>query len=268
MKDLFGDDTVANIITPDTRKRADTVIKHWQEMVSKGERRVEGHWNGEILNPLANREHDALWEHGDGEAVSHLVAQKIKSNPEVAKLAIHPDVKRYVSHRLLDLANTSLSVEESVIAGSAAPASPELISYSLRYLKENMDASDKISEHYDNDPIFADAINAIIPNFEYPDWSHRTIGQAIHSVRPKMDQPAILTGAQAAMVEDGKIYVGSVVSNNGAVLVHDLGRKTLVAHQLDKLNRVPAPGSTVRIEYSGGRGEVSEAKMLRQGNER
>lgn len=271
MKDLFGDDTVANIITPDTRKRADMVISHWQEMVTNGERRVGGHWNGEILNPIANREHDALWEHGDGDAVSHLVAQKIKSSPEVAKLALHPDVKRYVSHHLLDLASSTLSIEDS---NKEIAPSQDWSSYCFRYLNDNFPAADKISQHYDSNPYFADAINTITRNFEYPDWSHRSVGDALQSALRHIDQSAgtaagqVLAGSRHAIVQDGTVYVGSIISNDGRVVVQDTGRKTSVAHQLDKLNQSPAPGNRVRIEYSGGRGEVSEAKMLRRGNER
>lgn len=32
-----------------------------------------------------------------------------------------------------------------------------------------------VAELYDTDPAFADAINDLIPGFEYPDWSHRTV---------------------------------------------------------------------------------------------
>lgn len=109
--DLFGDES-GGVVTSGAKNRAKKVVEHWQEMVRNGVRREKGEFFGDILNPLANRVHDGLWEMGDGNVVFKLVEQNIIHDPQVAGLAYHHDVKRYVSHRLLDLANVVLMAEQ------------------------------------------------------------------------------------------------------------------------------------------------------------
>lgn len=41
---------------------------------------------------------------------------------------------------------------------------------------------DTVAQHYDNNPMFADSLNHLIPNFEYPNWSYRTIGEVLDTV--------------------------------------------------------------------------------------
>ena len=38
---------------------------------------------------------------------------------------------------------------------------------------------DKVADHYDDNAEFASVLNAVIPEFEYPDWSHLTIAQLL-----------------------------------------------------------------------------------------
>ncbi|ACT52112.1 KfrB domain-containing protein [Methylovorus glucosotrophus] len=111
MTDLFGN--TGGQITKGAMSRANTVIEHWQEMAWNGVRRQKGEFFGDILNPLANRVHDALWEMGDGNVVQHLVEQKLINDPDLAKLAFHHDVRRYVGSKLLVLANIILMAENS-----------------------------------------------------------------------------------------------------------------------------------------------------------
>lgn len=193
MLDLFGDEVIPGI-AQGARKRADTVVQHWQEMADQGVRRLGGNFCGDVLNPLANRVHDALWEQGDGDVVFHLVEEKIKSNPALAKLAIHPDVKRYVSHRLLESAVVCLA-------------------------------------------------------------SHASRGDSL-------DACASITP------QEGKVYVGPIISNNGRTVLQDTGRNTSVEHQIEKLSMPLSTGKVVRIEYANGRANVSEASLGRHGNER
>jgi len=47
-----------------------------------------------------------------------------------------------------------------------------------KYLQRFM-PSEKTSDLYDDDEMFADAINSLIPNFEYPDWSHKTVREVL-----------------------------------------------------------------------------------------
>lgn len=48
----------------------------------------------------------------------------------------------------------------------------------LAYLSRLM-PSERIADLYDEDDFVADALNALIPDFEYLDWSHKTVGDAL-----------------------------------------------------------------------------------------
>lgn len=52
--------------------------------------------------------------------------------------------------------------------------------------------------------------------------------------------------------------LGDVVGRTDFHLVQSNGRGTVTIHELAKLDRVPAQGKTVMIEYAGGRAVVSE----------
>ena len=56
-------------------------------------------------------------------------------------------------------------------------------------------------------------------------------------------------------------YVGKVLGNTENHTVQDLGRKTAVAHNMGKLNRVPVVGQTARITYQEGFGTVQEPRF-------
>lgn len=57
--------------------------------------------------------------------------------------------------------------------------------YARRVLEfyANSSEYEYVYEVYDNDPIFSDALNKLVPNFEYPDWSHLTIEEALNKIR-------------------------------------------------------------------------------------
>jgi len=42
--------------------------------------------------------------------------------------------------------------------------------------------NDKVAEHYDSNEDFADKLNMLIPDFEYPNWSYKTIGDVLDTV--------------------------------------------------------------------------------------
>lgn len=117
--DLFGDlspeESDANIAmraSKLTLNRAEKVIKHWRDMASNP--RYEGNdWlSGDCLNPLANREHDALWEQGDGAEVAAIVRHQVRASHELALLAIDDSIRRYINHDILDIAR--LVVEREI----------------------------------------------------------------------------------------------------------------------------------------------------------
>jgi putative DNA primase/helicase len=55
---------------------------------------------------------------------------------------------------------------------------------------------------------------------------------------------------------DNKRYVGTVIANTAAHSVQNLGKSIAVAHELAKLDVVPAVGKSARIIYEGSRGKV------------
>lgn len=42
-------------------------------------------------------------------------------------------------------------------------------------------AGTTVADFYEH-ALFADAINALVPNFEYPDWSHLTMTEALRKI--------------------------------------------------------------------------------------
>jgi hypothetical protein len=53
-------------------------------------------------------------------------------------------------------------------------------------------------------------------------------------------------------------FLGDVVGRTDFHLVQSMGRGTVTIHELARLDRVPALGKTVAIEYTQGRGVVAE----------
>jgi hypothetical protein len=48
----------------------------------------------------------------------------------------------------------------------------------ITYLRR-LGANEVIGELYDDDEMLRMALDALIPEFEFPDWSHKTIGQVL-----------------------------------------------------------------------------------------
>lgn len=136
MNDLFGE--TGGQITRGAVSRANTVVEHWLEMASNGVRREKGVFFGDILNPLANRVHDSLWEMGDGNVVLHLVQNKLIEEPALAKVAFHNDVKRYVPSKLLAMANVILMADQSDYIGA---------NKALKFIEKADDLHALISKH-------------------------------------------------------------------------------------------------------------------------
>lgn len=97
-----------------TLGRAQKVIEHWLD-AAQNPRYEGGNWiSGDCLNPLANREHDALWEYGDGNQVSAIVRQEIRNNVDLAHLITSDSlIQRYADRNMLKLANAIIAKEES-----------------------------------------------------------------------------------------------------------------------------------------------------------
>jgi putative DNA primase/helicase len=95
----------------------------------------------------------------------------------------------------------------------------------------------------------------------------KQIGRAMMLARPEVPQAqataldvaraAIGTAAVVQTAHGNGRYVGVVVGNTGAQAVQNVGRSTAVAHDLDKLDRVPTVGQPARIAYTSGIGRVA-----------
>lgn len=86
---------------------------------------------------------------------------------------------------------------------------------------------------------------------------------AVKAARDELgDQVRIGTPAEAARM------VGPVIARMDFHLVQSLGRDSVVIHELAKLDRVPAVGKSVAIQYEGGRGVVVDRGRQRGGQSR
>lgn len=106
--DLLGDDDrltedarLVAAATSGARKRAAAVVEHWREMATNGPR-FRG---GDRINPLSGREHDRLWEEGDGNVVAALLRDRVRRDSYVAGLAVNEFVARYVPESVLEVAH-------------------------------------------------------------------------------------------------------------------------------------------------------------------
>lgn len=75
------------------------------------------------------------------------------------------------------------------VAFSNAPADASADLHLSKYRAEaylrRLGAFEKVCDLYDDDEMLQGALLALIPTFEYPDWSHRTIGEVLRRVFPK-----------------------------------------------------------------------------------
>lgn len=103
----------------------------------------------------------------------------------------------------------------------------------------------------------------------------RQVGKAMMMERPErpavertsadVAKAAIGTQAVVRSAAANQQYVGPVVGKTSAHAVQDVGRSTAVAHQLDKLDKVPQVGQNARIVYANGKGSVQPVAHARDG---
>lgn len=74
--------------------------------------------------------------------------------------------------------------------------------YTHRDYLSTLRTSATVAEVYHEDPLASDALNALIPEFEYPDWSHRTIGQVLAAIA-RMDEPPMKPDVACRMAGRG-----------------------------------------------------------------
>jgi hypothetical protein len=54
----------------------------------------------------------------------------------------------------------------------------EAVAYLMRYRDQKVDA-----DLYDSDPRIGSYLDFLIPNFEFPDYCHKTLGQILKSIK-------------------------------------------------------------------------------------
>lgn len=64
-------------------------------------------------------------------------------------------------------------------------------------------------------------------------------------------------GVTKPSVEGGREYIGRVIAETERHVAQDLGRRQVVIHDKDALNKVPTVGDGFAIKYAGGRGVVA-----------
>lgn len=215
--DLFGDQ-VRGAVTNGAKTRANTVIEHWQEMANNGIRREKGELFGDILNPLANRIHDSLWEMGDGDIVLKLVEQAIINDPSIASLSYNPNVQRYVPYRLLDVANVVLMADQ------------------LNQHAHLVKASD-----------FANKLD----NLNELTSKHRSFDKKFN--------PTYVNNSN---------YYGTVVEISQYFAIQNLGKNTLIVHDLMLLNSEIYEGQKANFLYKNGRVSIEpiQKNVMSQSN--
>ncbi|CAG2138425.1 hypothetical protein LMG19282_01494 [Cupriavidus campinensis] len=74
-------------------------------------------------------------------------------------------------------------------------------------------------------------------------------------------------GANATLepARDNRQYVGTVVGNTPSHAVQSVGKLSAVAHDLARLDRVPAVGHSTKIAYAEGKGRVEGQQSLQNG---
>jgi hypothetical protein len=113
--------------------------------------------------------------------------------------------------------------------------------------------------------------------FTKTDWSHSGIGSRSPEKQPPQDSlNAAHSFVREALGETGKLrgaetqagnYCGEIIGETKHHIVQQLTGKSSVAHPKQLLDRQPAVGDTVRINYSNGKGVVSEVRQRAVGHE-
>lgn len=115
----------------------------------------------------------------------------------------------------------------------------------------------RIGERYDDDVLLSEAVNRLIPGFEYPDWSHRTVKevQAFATQQAREGWVRRLAGEGIPLVEAGQ-HIGKIVAAADGIAVQATGRGAMVAHDARKWGTAPVVGEQFDIQYSGKHVEV------------
>lgn len=145
----------------------------------------------------------------------------------------------------------------------------------------------RVSELYDDDDAFSSALNSVFPNtFEYPDFSHRTVGDIVRSVEKleavlfvdadQLSEEIASSRAQAEVYAGSKqsfkhvdpnvdqTHAGKVIHVDDHHLVLSLGRNAVIVPLTlfdQKQGIVPNANLQVNIIGGIGRAEVTQQKQ-------
>lgn len=126
-----------------------------------------------------------------------------------------------------------------------------------RELLAQYNGRESVERLYDEDELFASAVNKLVPAFEYPNHAHQSVSE-IREVVAKIEHENARRALQergVPVAESGR-YIGCIVESEAGFVVQDAGRGALVAHDVRKCEAAPRLGEQVDIGYAGGRAMV------------
>ena len=239
--------------------RARKVIEHWKDM-AKEPRYEGGNWlTGDRINPLANREHDALWEAGDGDEVAAAVRHALRGDVNLSRLVVNnEDLKRYVSHRLLDVARQVIALEESHSFKQTLSKKIESIE-DMR--KDGLNVKTKVIDM--NCLISEQKIQGFISEQEMQS-SYAAVNEAAYPGQSLKEAETIAGNkGEYGLVGSDREYAGRVIGVTDAHVVISTGRGAVISGK-GMLNRCPGMGEDVSIKFKNGVGVVSENREMDQ----
>lgn len=116
-----------------------------------------------------------------------------------------------------------------------------------------------VKEFYDSEPEFAEAVASLIgDSFEYPDFSHRKIGDVLARVNAKeaqsrLDAETIAEKKGSYYYVDAKaaqVILGKILGVTASHMVVSVGRAAVILSNAD-LSHIPAQGQDAKISFKG-----------------
>lgn len=200
------------------------------------------------------------------------------------KVSPYDEWEGQIVERVGELLETTRSDADGIVMAqswglglSAAGAADRIVaaSRSVKSVESPLDilrgypSASKVSDLYDTDQAFGDALGSVFgDSFEYPDFSHRTVGDVIKSALANMVK-ASHSDAELIAREKGtystltskseQVLAGKVLGVTEFHVVLSLGRSAAIVMKSD-LSRVPEKGEDVTITFNGDKGLVADPK--------
>jgi hypothetical protein len=121
-----------------------------------------------------------------------------------------------------------------------------------------------VSELYESDEEFSMALRSLFGDaFEYPDFSHRTVGHTVKLGMVKLNKRSheqaegIACQKESFVVQQDQTLLGKVMGLTDLHVVVSLGRSAAILSNAN-LSRIPQHGEEITIAFKDGKGFVSE----------